>query len=182
MLGLDMMDLVPPGTIQDMVRLHGPDLIKMLMQQARRHFALGPNERMSFQLVEAPIKGEETVVCIPLVVDATTLQTVRKLPYYDLVQLVASAPVAEWVRTGKEVKRASDKVEPLLKKLDRARADGDAKAVEKLERSIDELLKPLPAGVRRMLGYELKSETKALPAAPEATAAGTGGEDAATDE
>lgn len=163
MFGIDFVELIPGGTIQDMVQSNGPELVNMAMQAARSHYQLADNERMSFQFIETTNGGKPTVIMLPLVVDARTLQTLRKLPYYDVPTFLRTAPVAKWVRTGKDAKKTAEDVEKLAKKLEAAKAKGDTAKVQALDRQLGLMLDTLPEGVRKLIGGPAPKPQEAPP-------------------
>ena len=156
MFGFDVVDLIPGGTIEDMVRANGPDLLLMGMQAARAHYKLEPGELMSFQLIEHVKDGKPTIVLLPIVLDEAT-RIKRKLPYYDVLDALRKAPIAQWVRQGKEAKKTSEKVDDLLTKLHAATARGDVQKVAAITRQVDELLASLPDGVKSLLRLSVAS-------------------------
>lgn len=171
MFGIDMIDMVPAGTIQDLVRDNGADVLRMVMQGARTRYELQPGEKMSFQFFEHVNKeGQPTVLCMPIVLDAQ-LRTVRKLPYYDLVDLLNTAPIAEWVAQGKAAKKTMDKLEPLLTKLSAAQKVGNAAQAQALTLQVEGLLERLPAPMRRLMAVDAMLPRPAAPPAQLAPAA-----------
>lgn len=179
-LGKEMIDLVPSGTIQDLVRANGADVLQMIMTSARAKYQLAPEERISFQFIEHRKNGKPTVVLLPQVLtDGLVLK--RKLPYFDVLDFLRTAPIAEWITQAKATAKTMSKMEAIITTLERAKADGDTKKLLKAEAQLDAALATLPPAVVDALGLGPKEAAPALPV-PAEPAAATGDTDTANDE
>jgi len=152
MFGIEMIDLVPAGAIEDMVRENGGDLMHVLIAAGRKKYDLQTDERFSIQFIETTNSaGEPTLVALPMVLDER-LVIKRKLPYYDVIEMMRNAPVAEFVRRGKEAKKALDKLEPILAKHAAALAAGEEVRMRELRGQINTLVATMPPAIVHALG------------------------------
>lgn len=169
--GFSVIDMVPAGTVQDMVRANAADVLPLLITLTRQQYDVAKDERISLQFIEhVNAKGEPTIMVLPQVL-TEGLVLKRKLPYYDLVQFLRTAPIAEWITTAKEAAKMGEKMEALLTQLAAATAKGDTKKVRKLEAQVKAAVAQLPPGVVKALGLAVPVD--AVPAVaqlPEKTA------------
>ncbi len=152
LFGKEMIDMVPSGTIQDLVRSNGAEVLQMVITAARTKYELAPDERISFQFIEhRKPDGQPTVILLPQVLtDKLVLK--RKLPYFDVIDFLRTAPIAEYITQAKSTAKLMGKLEPMVVSIERARADGDTKKLLKLEAQLTGLLAQLPPSVADALG------------------------------
>lgn len=146
LMDIDMLDMVPAGTIEDAVRTNGSDMLQGVLQWAHQYYGLAPDERISIQLSSANVDGRETVVLVPMVLDAQ-LRTLRKLPWFDLVKLMETAPIAQYVRALKAQAKAMKKLQPVAEKLNAAMEAGDDVATRKYQAKLQEMAKDMPPNI-----------------------------------
>jgi hypothetical protein len=162
--GKDMIDLVPAGTIEDLVRSNGADVLKMLMQAARNSYGVGPEQRISLQLIEhRNAQGEPTIIVLPQIL-TDKLVLVEKKPYYDLLQFLQRAPIAKYITDAKATAKVMKKLEPIMVERDWAVADGDTAKMTKCDKEIAALIAKLPTGVVEALGIGAADAKKLMSA------------------
>lgn len=182
MFGKDMIDLVPAGTIQDLVRSNGADVMKMLMQAARNSYAVEAGQRISLQLVEhRNAKGEPTIIVLPQIL-TDKLVLVKKLPYYDLLEFLQHAPIAQYITQAKATAKVMKKLEPIMVERDRAVADGDTAKLAKCDVQLAKLMAELPPAVLEALGMGAGNAQKELATASKNLPDATTGDGTNTDQ
>jgi hypothetical protein len=153
MFGIEMIDLVPAGTIEDMVRANGPDIVQTLMRAMREKFDLAPDERMSFHFVETEQNGKPCTIVLPIIL-SKDLVPLRKLPYYNVGDMLRTAPVAKYIMDAKAVKKVVDKLEVLVPKLTAASAFGGGPKADALLVEIRKLIATVPPRMVKLLGFD----------------------------
>lgn len=170
---MDMLDMVPAGTIQDLAREHGGTAVLGLLDMLRDQYGCQPGERVSMQLIEhVRADGTRTALVLPMVLN-DQYQVLRKLPYYDLLELLQKAPIAALVQQAKAVQKALGKLQPIMEKALAASTKGDTRAVEKHMAAAQALLAGLPPAVANAVAKAMMPEPPAKPEPAQLPAAET---------